>query len=67
MYTIQFGIHYNIGGTPLLVGFTDSYWVDDPDDQKSTTSSVFSLGSRHVTWDCKKQQPLSLSSAKEEY
>jgi hypothetical protein len=25
--TVQFGIHYSSGGTPLLVGFTDSYWA----------------------------------------
>jgi hypothetical protein len=25
--TVQFGIHYSSGGTPLLVGFTDSDWV----------------------------------------
>jgi hypothetical protein len=31
--TVQFMIHYSSGGTPLLVGFTDSDWVDDPDDQ----------------------------------
>ena len=30
--TIQFGIHYSIGGKPLLVGFTDSYWAGDYDD-----------------------------------
>jgi hypothetical protein len=30
--TIQFGIHYSSRGTPLLVGFTDSNWVGDPDD-----------------------------------
>jgi hypothetical protein len=30
--TIQFGMHYSSGGTPLLVGFTDLDWVDDHDD-----------------------------------
>jgi hypothetical protein len=30
--TIQFGIHYSSGGTPLLVGFTDLDWASDPDD-----------------------------------
>ena len=30
--TIQFGIHYSTRRTPLLVGFTDSDWADDPDD-----------------------------------
>jgi hypothetical protein len=31
--TVQFGIHYRSGGTPLLVGFTDSDWADDPNDR----------------------------------
>ena len=51
----------------MLVGFTDSYWVDDPDDRKSIAGYVFSLGSRPVTWACKKQQALALSSAEAEY
>jgi hypothetical protein len=65
--TIQFGIHYSFGGIPLLVGFTDSDWVDDLDDQKSTAGYVFSLGSRPVTWAYKKQQDISLSSVEAEY
>ena len=51
----------------MLVGFIDSYWVGDLDDQKSTATYVFILGSRPITWDCKKQQALALSSAKAEY
>ena len=35
--------------TPLLVGFTDSDWADDPDDRKSTVGYVFSLGSGPIT------------------
>ena len=54
-------------GEPLLVGFTDSYWAGDPDDRKSTADYVFSLGSGPVTWACKKQQALALSSAEAEY
>jgi hypothetical protein len=53
--TVQFGIHYSLGGTPLLVGFTDSDWTGDPDDRNSTAGYVFSLGSGAVTWACKKQ------------
>jgi hypothetical protein len=41
--TVQFEIHYSLGGTPLLVGFTDSDWDDDLDDQKSTIGYVFTL------------------------
>jgi hypothetical protein len=29
---VQFGIHYSLGGTPLLVGFTSSDWDGNPDD-----------------------------------
>src|SRR5713226_2975871 len=65
--TIQFGIHYSTGGKPLLVGFTDSDWAGDPDDRKSTAGYVFSLGSGPVTWACKKQQALALSSTEAEY
>jgi hypothetical protein len=42
---VQFGIHYSSRGTPLLVDFTNSDWVGDPDDRKSTTGYVFNLGS----------------------
>ena len=51
----------------MLVGFTDSDWADNPDDRKSIAGYVFSLGSGPVTWACKKQQALSLSSAEAEY
>ena len=51
----------------MLVGFTDSDWAYNFNDQKSTASYVFSLGSGLVTWACKKQQALALSSAEAEY
>ena len=53
--------------TPLSIGFIDSDWVSDSDDRKSIVGCVFSLGSGPVTWACKKQQALSLSSAETEY
>ena len=65
--TIQFGIHYSIGGKPLLIGFTNSDWADDPDDRKSTAGYVFSMGFGPVTWASKKKQAHTLSSAEAEY
>eukprot|EP00253_Pinus_taeda_P015492 PITA_15492 len=35
---------------PLLVGFTGSDWVGDPDDRKSIAGYVFTLGSGPITW-----------------
>eukprot|EP00253_Pinus_taeda_P029682 PITA_29682 len=53
--------------SPLLVGFTDSDWAGDPDDRKSTVGYMFTLGSGPITWACKKQGVISLSSAEAEY
>eukprot|EP00253_Pinus_taeda_P035994 PITA_35994 len=53
--------------SPLLVGFTDSDWVGEPDDRKSTAGYVLTLGSGPITWACKKQAAISLSSAEAEY
>ena len=50
-----------------MFGFTDSDWASDPDDRKSTTGYVFTLGSRPITQSCKKQSSISLSSAEAEY
>jgi hypothetical protein len=63
---IQFGIHYSSWGnicclvSPILIG-------GNPNDGKSTTCYVFSLGSVHNTWACKKHQALVLSSTEAEY
>ena len=65
--TVPFGIHYSTRATPLLVGFTNSDWAGDPDDRKSTACYVFTFGSGPITWACKKQSALALSSAKAEY
>ena len=65
--TVQFGIHYSEGASPLLIGFTDFDCAGDPDDQKSTAGYAFTLGSGPITWSCKKQSAISLSSAKVEY
>ena len=54
-------------GELLLVGFIDSDWVNDPDDRKSTTGCVFSLGYGSVTCAFKKKHTLGLSLAKEKY
>eukprot|EP00253_Pinus_taeda_P008424 PITA_08424 len=65
--TIQYGIHYSAEASPLLVGFTDSNWASDPDDRNSIVGYVFTLVSRPITWACKKQSVISLSSTEPEY
>eukprot|EP00253_Pinus_taeda_P010218 PITA_10218 len=69
-------LHYFLGlqvlqskeeASPLLVGFTDSNWASDRDDRKSIAGYAFTLGSGPITWDCKKQIAISLSSAEAKY
>eukprot|EP00253_Pinus_taeda_P031244 PITA_31244 len=67
MEDFQFGIHYSAEASPLLFGFTDSDWVGDPDDRKSTAGYLFTLGLGPFTWAYKKQATISLSSAEAEY
>jgi hypothetical protein len=65
--TFQFRIHYNSGGTHLLVGFTNLDWVDDPNYRKSIACYVFFLGLQNVTWAYNKQQAIAISSTESEY
>ncbi|XP_021743053.1 uncharacterized protein LOC110709141 [Chenopodium quinoa] len=65
--TIDFGIWYSKTSSFKLVGFTDSDWVGSIDDRKSTSVSVFSLGSGAVTWSSMKQETVALSSSEAEY
>ena len=51
----------------MLISFTNSDWAGDPDDRKSTVGYVFTLGSGPITWSCKKQSAISLSSTEAEY
>eukprot|EP00253_Pinus_taeda_P022367 PITA_22367 len=57
----------NAEASPLLIGFTDSDWAGDLDDRKYIAGYVFTLGSGPITWACKKQDAISLSSTKVEY
>ena len=62
----MYDIHYTLK-TPHIVGFTESDWVGDVDDQKSTSSFVFCLGSGPITGSCKKHHTCTLSSIEVEY
>jgi hypothetical protein len=65
--TITFGIHYATDSTLDLLGFTDSDWVGDSTDRKSTSGYSLSLGSGPIYWLSKKQAAIALSSAEAEY
>jgi hypothetical protein len=50
-----------------LIGYNDSDLAGDVDDRKSTSGSVFLLGTSLVTWAFQKQRVVALSSCEAEY
>ena len=65
--TTSYGIHYASRCTLDLIGYTDSDWVDDAKDHKSTSGYVLSIGFGPICWSSKKQTTISLSSTEAEY
>jgi hypothetical protein len=65
--TITFGIHYAADSTLDLIGFTNSNWVADSTDRKSTSGYSLGLGSEPICWSSKKQPTIALSSIEAEY
>jgi hypothetical protein len=62
--TVGYGCVYkklNTSNT-VLTGYSDSDLTGDIDDRKSTSGSVFLLGSSLVTWTSQKQRVVALSS-----
>ena len=51
----------------LITAYSDSDWASDPSDRKSYSGFVIFLGSAVVSWKCKKQNAVALSSAEAEY
>jgi hypothetical protein len=50
-----------------VVTFSDSDWASDPTDRKSFSGSVTKVNGCAVTWWCKKQVTVALSSVEAEY
>ena len=49
------------------VGFSDSDWAGDIDDQKSTSGYIFQVGGTAISWRSRKQSCVALSTAEAEY
>ena len=65
--TRTYGIHYAADSELELVGYTDSDWVGDSIDQKSTSGYVFMFGGGPIFWSSKNQAAIALSSAEAKY
>ena len=65
--TFDYGIWYSRDSNECLDGYSDANWAGCIDDRKSTFGGCFYLGNNLVSWMSKKQNSISLSTAKAEY
>ena len=52
--TIEYGLFYKKGQKMSLSAYSDNNYAGDPDDRRSTTGSLFMIGTTAVSWASKK-------------
>ena len=65
--TTNVGLWYPKGSTCSLYGYTDSDFAGCKLERKSTSGTCHILGNALVSWSCKKQACVALSTAEAEY
>jgi hypothetical protein len=64
---IAYGLRYTSSGGVMFHGYTDSDWMGNTVDQKSTFGYCFILGSSMISWSSRKQGSIAQSTAEAEY
>lgn len=65
--TINFGLIFSSRQKLILKGYSDADYAGDLDTRRSTSGSVFTLGSGSIAWSSRRQQCVSLSTTESEY
>ncbi|KAG6438793.1 hypothetical protein O3G_MSEX000229 [Manduca sexta] len=65
--TKSFGISYFKDGNSEIKGFVDADWANNKIDRRSYTGYCFVLSNGVISWECKKQKTIALSSTEAEY
>lgn len=65
--TKSFGIKYFKSGNSQIIGFVDADWASNIIDRRSYTGFCFLLCNGVISWECKKQKTVALSSTEAEY
>lgn len=64
--TIDYGINYS-NSEKSFVGYVDADWAGDNSDRRSCTGYVVCIAGGPVSWKCKKQKSVALSTMEAEY
>jgi len=68
--TIELGISYSSSDGPsanILYGFADADWASDTSSRNSTSGYIFKIGDNLISWKCKLQDVIALSTTEAEY
>ena len=65
--TLDYGILFSGSKEIVLSGYSDSDWASDVDSRKSYSAYIFQLCGGPISWRCKKQSIVALSSTEAEY
>lgn len=65
--TADYRLTYGDNDNNALIGYSDSDWAADLDQRKSTTGYVFTLFGGAISWACKRQATVALSSTEVEF
>ncbi|XP_019157558.1 PREDICTED: uncharacterized protein LOC109154150 [Ipomoea nil] len=65
--TMNLGLRISQSTSMDIHAYSDSDWVGDPNDHKSTSGFAMFLGSNLISWVCRKQRTVARSSTGAEY
>lgn len=65
--TLKLELSGDSGGHELLYGYADADWAENKSDRKSNTGYVFIVNGGIVSWACRKQSCVTLSSTEAEF
>ncbi|XP_052562530.1 uncharacterized protein LOC120429306 [Culex pipiens pallens] len=63
----KYRLTYKKRGASKIESFSDADWVADLEDRKSITGYVFTAQGGAVSWSCKRQKTVALSTCEAEY
>lgn len=64
--TLNYGLVYR-GTGESLAGYADADWASNIDDRRSFTGFAFVMANAAISWECRKQRTVALSSTEAEY